>query len=155
LRWSRNEQEYFDEIQDVKVTKDILHCLGRFFAPCSPLTLTGNECQRRIAFAPIQSTDPLLRKERGGPTMFARFGVMRAFNRNVERTFNSSRNVGAAVRARRFPICRLQKAENLASCTASSATQCRSNPLSYRSLPKTGIFQISAGDYRGFRAKIV
>jgi hypothetical protein len=27
-------------------------------------------------------------------------------------------------------------AENLASCTASSATQCRSNPVSGRSLPK-------------------
>jgi hypothetical protein len=27
----------------------------------------------------------------GGPTMFARIGVMRASNRNVERTFNSSR----------------------------------------------------------------
>jgi hypothetical protein len=39
--------------------------------------------------------------------------------------------------------------------TAASATQCRSNPVSYRSLPKTGIFQISAGDYRRFRAKIV
>jgi hypothetical protein len=39
--------------------------------------------------------------------------------------------------------------------TAASATQCRSNPVSYRSLPKTGIFQISVGDYRRFRAKIV
>jgi len=39
--------------------------------------------------------------------------------------------------------------------TAPSATQCRSNPVSCRSLPKTGIFQISAGDYRRFRAKIV
>jgi hypothetical protein len=27
----------------------------------------------------------------GGPTMFARIGVMRTLNRNVERTFNSSR----------------------------------------------------------------
>jgi hypothetical protein len=27
----------------------------------------------------------------GGPTMFARIGVMRALNRNVERTFNPSR----------------------------------------------------------------
>ena len=43
----------------------------------------------------------------------------------------------------------------LASCTASSATQCRSNPVSYRSLPKTGIFQISAGDYRRFRSQVV
>jgi hypothetical protein len=42
--------------------------------------------------------------------------------------------------------------ENLAICTASSATQCRSNPLSGRSLSKTGIFQISAGDYRRFRS---
>jgi hypothetical protein len=27
----------------------------------------------------------------GGPTMFARIGVMKALNRNVERVFNSSR----------------------------------------------------------------
>ena len=27
----------------------------------------------------------------GGPTMFARIGVMRALNRNVERTFDSTR----------------------------------------------------------------
>jgi hypothetical protein len=43
------------------------------------------------------------------------------------------------------------KVENLASFTASSATQCRSSPVSGRSLPKTGIFQMSAGDYRLFR----
>jgi hypothetical protein len=40
------------------------------------------------------------------------------------------------------------KAENLASGTASSATQCRSNPVFGRRLPKTGIFQISGGDCR-------
>ena len=45
------------------------------------------------------------------------------------------------------------EAENLASCTASSAKQCRSNPVSGRGLPKTGIFQISAGDYRRFRSR--
>jgi cob(I)alamin adenosyltransferase len=33
----------------------------------------------------------LLVVEHGGPTMFARIGIMRALNRNVERTFNSSR----------------------------------------------------------------
>jgi hypothetical protein len=33
----------------------------------------------------------LLVAEHDGPTMFARIGVMRALNRNVERTFNSSR----------------------------------------------------------------
>jgi hypothetical protein len=33
------------------------------------------------------------------------------------------------------------------------ATQCRSNPVSGRGLPKTGIFQISAGDYRRFRSR--
>src|SRR5258707_980629 len=33
------------------------------------------------------------------------------------------------------------------------ATQCRSNPVSGRGLPKTGIFQIPAGDYRLFRTK--
>jgi hypothetical protein len=46
----------------------------------------------------------------------------------------------------------MAKAENLASYTASSATQCRSNPVSDRGLPKTGIFQISAGDYQRFRS---
>ena len=40
------------------------------------------------------------------------------------------------------------KAENLASGTASSATQCRSNPVFGRRLQKTGIFQIFGGDYR-------
>ena len=33
----------------------------------------------------------LLVAENSGPPMFARIGVMRALNRNVERTFNSSR----------------------------------------------------------------
>ena len=33
----------------------------------------------------------LLVVESGGPTMFARIGVMRALNRNVEREFNLSR----------------------------------------------------------------
>jgi len=37
--------------------------------------------------------------------------------------------------------------------TAASATQCRSNPVSGRSLPKTGVFQMSAGDYRLFRSE--
>ena len=33
----------------------------------------------------------LLVAESGGPTMFARIGVMRALNRNIEREFNPSR----------------------------------------------------------------
>jgi hypothetical protein len=33
----------------------------------------------------------LLIAEHGGPTMFARIGVMRALNRHVERVFNSTR----------------------------------------------------------------
>ena len=33
----------------------------------------------------------LLVAESGGPTMFARIGMMRALNRDVERQFNSSR----------------------------------------------------------------
>jgi hypothetical protein len=33
----------------------------------------------------------LLVAEQDGPTMFARIGIMRALNRNVERTFDSSR----------------------------------------------------------------
>src|SRR5260370_35258057 len=40
--------------------------------------------------------------------------------------------------------------ENLANCTANPTTQCRSHPVSGRGLPKTGIFQIFAGDYRRF-----
>src|SRR6266478_3932354 len=36
-----------------------------------------------------------------------------------------------------------------------AATQCRSNPVSGRRLPKTGIFQISARDYWRFRSEIV
>ena len=39
--------------------------------------------------------------------------------------------------------------------TAACTTQCRSNPVSGGRLPKTGIFQMWAGDYRRFRAKIV
>jgi hypothetical protein len=37
--------------------------------------------------------------------------------------------------------------------TAASAMQSRPNPVSGRCLPKTGIFQISAGDYRRFRSR--
>src|ERR1700738_2079064 len=37
--------------------------------------------------------------------------------------------------------------------TAASAAQSRSNPVSGRCLPKTGIFQISAGDYRRFHSR--
>jgi hypothetical protein len=33
----------------------------------------------------------ILVAENGGPTMFARIGVMRALNRHVERVFNPSR----------------------------------------------------------------
>ena len=33
----------------------------------------------------------MLVADRGGPTMFARIGVMRALNRHVERVFNPSR----------------------------------------------------------------
>jgi hypothetical protein len=36
--------------------------------------------------------------------------------------------------------------------SAASATQCRSNPVSGRGLPKTGICLISARDYRLFRS---
>src|SRR5712671_1962139 len=50
----------------------------------------------------------------------------------------------------RVPDLPAAKAENMAICTASSAKQCRSNPVSGRRLPKTGIFQMSAGDYRLF-----
>src|ERR1700738_2901089 len=50
-----------------------------------------------------------------------------------------------------IPKLPVPKAENLANFTAGSATQCKSNPVSGRNLPKTGIFQKSAGDYRLFR----
>jgi hypothetical protein len=45
------------------------------------------------------------------------------------------------------------KAENLADFTAAWAIQCRSNPVSDQSLPKTGVFQMSAGDYRLLRSE--
>ena len=44
-------------------------------------------------------------------------------------------------------------AETYRKTTATATTQCRSNPVSGRGLPKTGIFQILAGDYRLFRAR--
>ena len=40
--------------------------------------------------------------------------------------------------------------ETTANNTAGPPTQCGSNPVSGRKLPKTGIFQMSAGDYRPF-----
>jgi hypothetical protein len=54
-----------------------------------------------------------------------------------------------AVRARHSQL-QLAKAENLAKFNATPATQCRSNRVSRRRLPETGIFQISARDYRRF-----
>ena len=51
----------------------------------------------------------------------------------------------------RGPACILMT--KFAVSTASSATQCRSNPVSGRNLPKTGVFQMSAGDYRLFRSE--
>ena len=48
-----------------------------------------------------------------------------------------------------FAISRRQGRRN---CSAGSATPCRSNPVSGRSLRKTGMFQILARDYRLFRA---
>ena len=39
---------------------------------------------------------------------------------------------------------------NISLIAAASATQCRSNRVSSRRLPETGIFQISAGDCRRF-----
>ena len=51
----------------------------------------------------------------------------------------------------RLPLAvRCKKASGV-NYTAISATQCRSNPVSVRRLPETGIFHISAGDYRGIR----
>jgi hypothetical protein len=53
-----------------------------------------------------------------------------------------------------LPTARLsmpRHAENLANCTASPGAQCRSNPVSGRSLRKTGIIQLMARDFRHFR----
>jgi hypothetical protein len=44
------------------------------------------------------------------------------------------------------------KAENLASYTATRPRSADRTPVSGPGLPKTGIFQISAGDYRRFRS---
>jgi hypothetical protein len=48
----------------------------------------------RLVFTPEwQAVESLmLVAELGGPTMFARIGVMRALNRHVERVFDPSRN---------------------------------------------------------------
>ena len=51
----------------------------------------------------------------------------------------------------RRSLCEIFRAK-IPEATTSPATQCRSNPFSGRGLPKTGIFQILAGDYRVFRA---
>ena len=52
----------------------------------------------------------------------------------------------------RLPLAvRCKKASGV-NYTAISATQCRSNPVPVRRLPETGIFHISAGDYRRIRA---
>jgi hypothetical protein len=64
-------------------------------------------------------------------------------------TFDPSGSAGLGI-----PNLPAAKAENSASCTASSATQCRSNPVSGRNLPKTGVFQMSAGDYRLFTPRM-
>ena len=48
--------------------------------------------------------------------------------------------------------CPVAEPENLTSLHCKPGPQCRSNPVSGGSFPKTGIFQISAGDYRLFRA---
>ena len=45
--------------------------------------------------------------------------------------------------------------ETTANWTVAPATQCRSNPVSGSSLPKTGVFRISAGDYRLFGSENV
>ena len=44
----------------------------------------------------------MLVADRGGPTMFARIGVMRALNRHVERVFDPSRtkSIGASINLR-------------------------------------------------------
>ena len=49
------------------------------------------------AVGAIASRPTILVADRGGPTMFARIGVMRALNRHVERVFDPSRkeSIGA------------------------------------------------------------
>jgi hypothetical protein len=42
------------------------------------------------------------------------------------------------------------KAEHFSTFHCKLGHQCRSNPVSGRSLPKTGVFQLSGGDYRLF-----
>ncbi len=52
-----------------------------------------------------------------------------------------------------FPILGQGRLENGAKSDCCPTTQSRSNPVSGRGLPKTGTFQISAGDYRRFRSR--
>src|ERR1700733_13226634 len=46
-----------------------------------------------------------------------------------------------------FPNPRLSRSENPTKPTPATLTQCRSNPVSSESLPKTGIFAVVAGDF--------
>ena len=103
----------------------------------------------------------------GGPTMFARIGVMRALNRHVEREFNPSQgpSLGKAEAGARSSLgvnyiaisgrqCGLSipklpagqgREFGVLHCKLGHRVQ--SNPISSRSLPKTGVFHISARDY--------
>src|SRR3984885_7248121 len=75
-------------------------------------------------------------------------GMPKQFRYKVKSTPLSARQCGLGI-----PNSPAARAENLANCTASSATQCRSNPVSGRNLLKTGVFQMSAGDYPLFRSE--
>jgi hypothetical protein len=49
------------------------------------------EAEQQLAVRQAATEALMLVATLGGPTMFARIGMMRALNRNVERTFDSSR----------------------------------------------------------------
>jgi hypothetical protein len=66
-------------------------------------------------------------------------------------TRDLDRRVRSAVRAQHSQFAAGQGGE-FGQLHCKLATQCRSNPVSSPGLPKTGIFQISAGDYRRFRS---
>jgi hypothetical protein len=76
------------------------------------------------------------------------FPISRRQNRRTWRVSTASTGPQCGLGAPNLPAI---TAENMAFDTASRATQCRSNPVSGRSLRKTGIIQSMARDFRHFR----
>jgi hypothetical protein len=75
--------------------------------------------------------------------------------RETKKPFHRMRNdcsIHAAVRAQHSQFAAGQGGE-FGELHCKLCKQCRSNPVSGQSLPKTGVFSMYAGDYRLFRAQ--